>query len=257
MKIVILAGGRGTRLSEETEIMPKPMVSIGGKPIIWHIMKMYASYGFCEFIICLGYKGYMLKEYFSHYFLHNSDVTIDLAKNTTKIHATNSEPWQVSLIDTGLDTLTGGRLKRIEKYVGNKTFMMTYGDGLSDVDLHALASFHKAKKAVATVTAAQPLGRFGSLDISLNGKVRSFMEKPKGDHSWVNAGFFVLEPEIFEYISGSDVLWEKEPMEGLARDGKLIAYKHPGFWRPMDTLRDKNELERLWQGKNPPWKIWK
>lgn len=255
MKVVILAGGRGTRISEETENIPKPMVEIGGRPILCHIMKTYSKYGFNQFIICLGYKGYLIKEYFSHYFLHKSDVTIDLVNNKTTIHNTASEPWEITLVDTGLDTMTGGRLKRIEKYVGNETFMMTYGDGVSDVDIESLVKFHKNNKAAATVTAVQPLGRFGSLDITANDKVRSFLEKPKGDNSWVNAGYFVLKPEVFKCIKGDDMSWEKEPLEKLASEGKLAAYKHEGFWKCMDTLRDKNELEHLWQSGKAPWKV--
>jgi len=255
MKVVILAGGRGTRLSEETETIPKPMVEIGGKPILWHIMKAYSDYGFNQFVICLGYKGYIIKEYFSHYFLHKSDITIDLLKNKTTVHNTASEPWEITLVDTGLETMTGGRLKRIEKYIKDETFMMTYGDGLSDVDIKDLVKFHKKSNVAATVTAVQPLGRFGSLDISANDRVRSFLEKPKGDNSWVNAGYFVLEPEVFKYIKGDDISWEKEPLEGLASDGKLASYKHEGFWKCMDTLRDKNELEYLWQSGKATWKV--
>lgn len=255
MKVVILAGGRGTRISEETEIIPKPMIEIGGKPILWHIMKAYSGYGFNQFIICLGYKGYVIKEYFSHYFLHKSDITIDLKDNKTTIHNTASEPWEITLVDTGLETMTGGRLKRVEKYIKNETFMMTYGDGVGDVNIKNLVKFHKKNRASATVTAVQPLGRFGSLDISTNNRVRSFLEKPKGDNSWVNAGYFILEPEVFKYIKGDDISWEKEPLEALASDGKLASYKHEGFWKCMDTLRDKNELEYLWRSGNAPWKV--
>ncbi len=255
MKVVILAGGLGTRLGQVAEAIPKPMVTIGGKPILWHIMKAYSGYGFNQFVICLGYKGYVIKEYFSHYFLHKSDVTIDLAKNKTTIHNTASEPWEITLVDTGLETMTGGRLKRVEKYVKGGTFMLTYGDGVSDVNIKNLVRFHKKSRAAATVTAVQPLGRFGSLDVSGKDRVRSFLEKPKGDNSWVNAGYFVLEPEVFKYIEGDDVSWEKEPVEGLASDGKLVAYKHEGFWKCMDTLRDKNELEHLWQSGKAPWKV--
>ena len=257
MKIVILAGGRGARLSEETESIPKPMVQIGGKPILWHIMKIYSSYGFNDFVICLGYRGYMIKEYFSHYFLHASDVTIDLAKNTTKIHNTSSESWKITLVETGFETMTGGRIKRVRNYIGDKTFMMTYGDGLADVDLSELLKFHKKNKAFVTVTAVQPLGRFGSLDIDKKSRVTSFLEKPKGDNSWINAGFFVMEPEAIDYIDGDDILWEKEPMESLVMDAKLFAYRHTGFWKPMDTLRDKNELEKLWESGKAPWKLWR
>lgn len=257
MKVVILAGGRGTRLTEETEVIPKPMVEIGGKPILWHIMKIYSRYGFNDFIICLGYKGYMIKEYFSHYFLHMSDVTIDMTNNKIKVHCSDSEPWKVTLVDTGLEAMTGGRLKRIQGYIKNETFMMTYGDGLGDTNIRELVKFHKRKGLTATVTAVQPAGRFGSLDLNRNDQVTSFLEKPRGDYNWINAGFFVLEPEIFKYIESDSTSWEREPLEGLASDAKLNAYKHMGFWKSMDTLRDKVELERLWQSGNPPWKIWK
>lgn len=255
MKVVILAGGMGTRISEETGTIPKPMIEIGGKPILWHIMKIYSHYGFNDFIICLGYKGYVVKEYFSHYFLHTSDVTIDMVKNETTIHTTSSEPWMVTLVDTGLETMTGGRLKKIEKYIGSETFMMTYGDGVGNIDINNLVKFHQKNKLFATVTAVQPLGRFGSLDIGEDDRIISFLEKPKGDKSWINAGFFVLEPEIFKYIQGNDILWEKEPMENLAKQGKLAAYKHTTFWKCMDTLRDKIELEKLWDTGKAPWKV--
>lgn len=255
MKVVILAGGKGTRISEETEMLPKPMVEIGGKPIIWHIMKLYSSYGFNDFIICLGYKGYMVKEYFSHYFLHMSDMTIDLKTNDIKIHASTSEPWKITLVNTGLETMTGGRLKRIEKYVKGDTFMMTYGDGVSDVNIPNLIKTHKKSKKLATLTAIQTAGRFGLLDIDKKNNIKSFLEKPKTEGSWINAGFFVLEPQIFDYIEGDSATWEKEPLESLARDGQLNAYKHAGFWKCMDTLRDKIELERLWNTGTPPWRI--
>ena len=257
MKTVILAGGKGTRIAEETETLPKPMVEIGGKPIIWHVMKTYSQYGFNEFIICLGYKGYMIKEYFSHYFMHMSDVTIDLLGNKTEIHSSNSEPWKITLVDTGLDTMTGGRLKRIQKYIGNESFMMTYGDGVGDIDLDKLMQFHKKSKKLATLTAIQTAGRFGLLDISKDDNIRSFLEKPKYEASWINAGFFVLQPEIFSLINDDATIWEREPLETLANKGQLMAYRHPGFWKCMDTLRDKLELERLWQSENVPWKIWK
>jgi glucose-1-phosphate cytidylyltransferase len=256
MKVVILAGGRGTRISEETETIPKPMVEIGGKPILWHILKIYSNFGFNDFIICLGYRGYMIKEYFSHYFLHMSNITIDMKTNDLKIHNTSSEPWKVTLIDTGIDTMTGGRIKRIKKYVENETFMLTYGDGVSDINIPELIKFHKKNKNYATVTAVQPSGRYGSLDISRDNLVNSFLEKPKGDNSWINAGFFVLEPKIFSYIENDDSIWEREPMENLSKENKLSAYKHNGFWKPMDTLRDKTELERLWQTNAAPWKMW-
>ncbi len=258
MKVVILAGGRGTRISEETETIPKPMVEIGGKPMLWHIMKIYSYYGFNDFIICLGYRGYLVKEYFSHYFMHTSDITIDLAKNKTTIHNNSSEPWKITLVDTGFDTMTGGRLKRVEKYVGNKTFLLTYGDGLADINMKKLVKFHKANKRLATLTAIQNVGRFGVLNIGSGNKVSSFLEKPKGEGGWINGGFFVLESEVFNYINNNDtVVWEKEPLEKLSRRGKLCAYKHTGFWGCMDTLRDKISFERTWQSGAAPWKVWK
>jgi glucose-1-phosphate cytidylyltransferase len=257
MKTVILCGGRGTRISEETEVIPKPMVEIGGKPILWHIMKIYSHYGFNDFIICLGYKGYLIKEYFSHYFLHMTDVTIDLKKNETIVHNTSSEPWKITLVDTGLETLTGGRLKRIEKFAENKTFMVTYGDGLADIDISELLKFHRKNKVLATVTAVQPSGRFGLMELGKGGKVKTFLEKPKGDNAWLNGGFFILEPKALSFISGDAMAWEKEPLEALARAGQLEAYQHTGFWKPMDTLRDKIELEKLWQTGKAAWKVWK
>jgi glucose-1-phosphate cytidylyltransferase len=255
MKVVILAGGRGSRLSEETKDVPKPMVEIGGKPIIWHIMKRYSHHGFNDFIICLGYKGYMIKEYFSHYFLHMSDVTIDVAKNKTTIHNTVSEPWKITLVDTGLNTMTGGRVKRIEKYVDNKPFMLTYGDGLSDIDIGALLKFHKTHGKKLTVTAAQSMGRFGSLLIDGNDRVEQIEEKPKGDNLWINGGYFVFEPDIFNYLSDDETVLEKKPLEDLAQKGEMFAYKHGGFWYPMDTMRDKMYLEELWNSGNAFWKI--
>lgn len=255
MKVVILAGGFGTRLSEETEMRPKPMVEIGGNPILWHIMKIYSTYGFNDFIICLGYKGYIIKEYFANYFIHNSDVTIDLKNNQIIVHSIKTEPWKVTLVDTGLNTMTGGRIKRIQPYIGNKTFMLTYGDGVGNVNIEELLQFHKSHGKYATLTAVQPSGRFGVLELTGNQVIR-FEEKPKGDGAWINGGFFVLEPQIFDYIEGDETVWEKEPLEKLAKDGQLMAYKHRGFWKPMDTLRDKRELEMLWQSGNPPWKIW-
>jgi glucose-1-phosphate cytidylyltransferase len=258
MKVVILAGGRGTRISEETTVLPKPMVEIGGRPIIWHIMKLYSSYGFNDFIICLGYKGYVLKKYFYHYFLHTSDVTIDLCKNETKIHTSTCEPWKITLVDTGLETMTGGRLKRVKKYVGNQPFLLTYGDGLSDVDIGKLVQFHRKQKKSATLTAIQNVERFGVLNIGPGNKVTSFLEKPKGEEHWINGGFFVLEPEIFKYIENdSTVVWEKDPLEKLAKQGKLCAYKHTGFWGCMDTLRDKINFEKTWESGAAPWKVWK
>jgi glucose-1-phosphate cytidylyltransferase len=256
MKVVILAGGRGTRISEETETIPKPMVEIGGNPILWHIMKIFSYYGFNDFIICLGYRGYMIKEYFSHYFLHMSDITINMKTNDIKIHNTLSEPWKITLIDTGIDTMTGGRINRIKKYVHNETFMLTYGDGVSDVNINELIQFHKKNKKYATVTAVQPTGRYGSLDITQTNLVSSFLEKPRGDNSWINAGFFVLEPKIFNYIESDQTIWEREPLENLSKGNKLCAFKHDGFWKPMDTLRDKVELERVWQSGEAPWKMW-
>lgn len=256
MKVVILAGGLGTRLSEETIIKPKPMVEIGGRPILWHIMKLYSCYGFNQFVICLGYKGYMIKEYFSNYFLHMSDVTYDMENNTMEIHQRHVEPWKVTLVDTGQETMTGGRLKRIREYLGGDTFMLTYGDGLADVDIAELVEFHKNQHRLATVTAVQPPGRFGSLRIEPEGGVSSFQEKPAGDGTWINGGFFVLEPDVFDFIEGDATLWEKEPMEKLAAEGHLSAYKHYGFWRPMDTLRDKVLLENLWNSGKAPWRMW-
>jgi len=258
MKVVILAGGRGTRLSEETTNIPKPMIEIGGKPILWHIMKIYSAHGFNDFIICLGHRSYAMKEYFSHYFLHMSDVTFDVKNNKMEIHNTASEPWKVTMVDTGFETMTGGRLKRIEKYIGNETFMMTYGDGVGDIDIKALVRTHKKSKKLATLSAVQAAGRFGVLDIKGDDMVSSFLEKPKGDGAWINIGFFVLEPKVFKYIEkGDDVIWEREPLEKLAKSGHLSAYKHTGFWKCMDTLRDKLELEGLWQSGKAPWKTWK
>lgn len=255
MKVVILAGGFGTRLSEETEIKPKPMVEIGGKPILWHIMKIYSVYGFNDFIICLGYKGYVIKEYFANYFLHMSDITIDLKNNQIEVHNVKVEPWKVTLVDTGLNTMTGGRIKRIKDYIGNETFMLTYGDGVGNLNIKELLDFHKKHGKYATLTAVQPSGRFGALDLE-DIQVKAFKEKPRGDGAWINGGFFVLEPQIFEYIEGDETIWEKDPLENLAKDEQLMAYKHTGFWKPMDTLRDKRELEVLWQSGNPPWKVW-
>lgn len=256
MKVVILAGGFGTRLSEETDLKPKPMVEIGGKPILWHIMKIYSHYGLNDFIICLGYKGYVIKEYFANYFLHQSDVTIDLQNNSMEIHQSKAEPWKITLVDTGFNTMTGGRIKRIQKYVGNETFMLTYGDGVGDVDIDALLKFHRQNKKHVTVTSVQPSGRFGSLNLDEKKNVVSFQEKPKGDGAWINGGFFVLEPEAFDYISSDDTVWEKEPLEALAQEGQLVAFTHSGFWQPMDTLRDKNHLEELWKTEKAPWKSW-
>ena len=257
MKVVILAGGLGTRISEESHLKPKPMIEVGDAPILWHIMKEYSSYGFNEFIICCGYKGYVIKEYFADYYLHRSDVTFDFANNNEMIiHNNVAEPWKVTVVDTGLHTMTGGRLKRIQKYVGDQTFMMTYGDGVSDIDLDALLEFHRVHKKAATLTAIQPGGRFGVLDIDDNETVRQFSEKAKEDGGWINAGFMVLEPEVFDYIEGDDTFFEKEPLENLALDGKLAAYRHEGFWKCMDTMRDKGMLDELWNSGQAPWKRW-
>jgi glucose-1-phosphate cytidylyltransferase len=258
MKVVIFAGGFGTRLMEETEARPKPMVEIGGKPLLWHIMKMYSTHGFNDFIICLGYKGYMIKEYFINYFMHNSDVTINLETNELKIHESKSEKFKVTLIDTGLNTKTAGRLQRVKHLVGDSTFMLTYGDGLADINISELVSFHKQNKKVATITSIQPLGRFGSLDIDEKGSVTKFVEKPKGDGFWINGGFFVLEPSVFNYIpaNADEAMWEDDPLRDLATAGELAAYKFSGFWKCMDHLRDKVELESIWASGRAPWKSW-
>lgn len=258
MKLVILAGGYGTRLSEETMVKPKPMVEIGGHPIIWHIMKGYSYYGINEFIICLGYKGYMIKEYFANYFLHQSDVTFDIANNSIKIHDNKSEQWKVTLVDTGEGTLTGGRLKKVQKYVGDDTFCFTYGDGVSDVNIKELIDYHyeqRKKGIIATLTAVNPPGKYGALDLE-GDRVTSFREKPRGEDSWINGGFFVLEPEVFNLIEGDQTSWEIEPLEYIAKKNKLAAYKHTGFWIAMDTLRDKIKLEELWNSGECPWKVW-
>ena len=256
MKVVILAGGLGTRISEETSIRPKPMVEIGGKPILWHIMKIYSHYGFNDFVICLGFKGYIIKEYFSNYFLHMSDITFDMSSNSMEVHQKYVEPWRVTLVDTGQETMTGGRVKRIAPYIGDETFMLTYGDGVADVDVSALLDFHRRHGKLATVTSTQPSGRFGALSLNDADEVVSFQEKPAGDGSWINGGFFVLEPKVLDYIPGDATQFEREPMEHLAREGQLSAYKHSGFWQPMDTLRDKNHLEELWAAGSAPWKVW-
>jgi len=257
MKVVILAGGLGTRIAEETDVRPKPMIEIGGKPVLWHIMKIYSHYGFNEFIVCCGYKGYLIKEYFANYFLHLSDVTIDLANNKMEIHKSDSENWKITLIDTGKDTMTGGRIKRIESYVNNQSFMLTYGDGVGDVDISELIKSHKTSGKLATVTAVQLSGRFGALGINKSNEVESFFEKPKGDGVWINGGFFVCEPGIFSFIKGDDTTWEREPLEGLAKENKLNAFKHSGFWKPMDTLKDKQDLNDYWHSGNAKWKVWK
>jgi len=261
MKTVILAGGFGTRLSEETGVRPKPLVEIGDKPILWHIMKMYSSYGHNDFIICCGYKGHMIKEFFSSYYLHSSDVVFDLKNNETQIINNSIEPWKVTLIDTGENTMTGGRIKRIKKYIGNEPFFLTYGDGVSDVNFNDLLEFHKKQNVYATLTAVQQPGRYGAFNLEdKNPKIKHFREKPKGDGhdtAWINGGFFVLEPEIFDYIEGDATTWEREPMEDLAKKDQLSAYKHEGYWQSMDSLRDKTVLEELWQSGDPAWKNWK
>ena len=257
MKVVLLAGGYGTRISEESHLKPKPMLEIGGLPILWHIMKYYSSFGYNDFVICCGYKGHVIKEYFSDYYLHRSDITFDFksGKNDITVHSNVSEPWRVTLVDTGLDTMTGGRLKRVQKYVGDETFMLTYGDGVSDVDLKKLEAFHRKQKVTATLTAAQPGGRFGVLDIQ-NDMIQKFAEKNKEDGGWINGGFMVFEPEIFKYIENDATVLERAPLEQLAQKKKLAAYKHEGFWQCMDTLRDKNYLEELIQTKKAPWMVW-
>jgi glucose-1-phosphate cytidylyltransferase len=256
MKAVILAGGLGSRLSEETSARPKPMIEIGGRPMLWHIMKIYSAYGINDFIVCLGYKGYLIKEYFAHYFLYSSDMTIDLANDRIENHRTYCEPWRVTLIDTGSDTMTGGRLKRVLPYVKDEeAFCFTYGDGVGNIDIPALIEFHRQQGRLATLTAAQPSGRFGSLTLG-GDRVVSFLEKPKGDGRWVNGGFFVLSPKVDAYLKGDSTTWEKEPLECLAAEGQLSAYRHSGFWQAMDTMRDKNLLEELWSGGAAPWKIW-
>jgi glucose-1-phosphate cytidylyltransferase len=256
MKAVILAGGLGTRLSEETSTRPKPMVEIGGKPILWHILKSYSAHGINEFVICCGYKGYVIKEFFANYFLHMSDVTFDVQYNTMEVHARNAEPWKVTVVDTGDTTLTGGRLKRVRRYLHpDEDFCFTYGDGVSDVDIGAAVAFHKQHGKLATMTAVQPPGRFGAIELDGN-RILSFKEKPQGDGHWINGGYFVLSPKVIDLIDDDSTTWEKEPMERLARDGQINAYFHNGFWQPMDTLRDKILLEELWQSERAPWKQW-
>ena len=255
MKAVILAGGLGTRISEETSSKPKPLIEVGGMPILWHIMKIYSSYGINDFVICCGYKGYMIKEYFANYSLHMSDVTFDMKNNSMEVHHKSVEPWKVTLVDTGLNTSTGGRLGRVKKYVNNDTFCFTYGDGVADINISDLIKFHKNEKKMATITAVQPPGRFGSLEIE-NDDVLKFKEKPTGDGNWINGGFFVLEPKVFEYIKEDSTIWEHEPLEKLSHERQLSAYKHKGFWHAVDTLRDKNYLEELWASGKAGWKIW-
>jgi glucose-1-phosphate cytidylyltransferase len=257
VKAVILAGGLGTRISEETQIKPKPMIDIGGSPILWHIMKIYSHYGINDFIICLGYKGHTIKEFFANYYLYQSDVTFDMARNAMEVHNSTSENWRVTLVNTGEHTQTGGRLKRVQEYVGDETFCFTYGDGVTDANIQELIAFHEAQRTYATLTAVQPPGRFGSIELHEN-KISQFQEKPPGDGSWISGGFFVLEPAIFDFIKqGDETVWERAPMEDLARAGQLSAYRHYGFWQPMDTLRDKMKLEELWVSGHAPWKVWK
>lgn len=255
MKVVILAGGYGTRLSEETAVRPKPMVEIGGKPILWHIMKIYAAHGVEDFVICLGYKGYMIKEFFANYHLHTSDLSFDLGRGDMQVHSSSTEPWRVTLVDTGEGTMTGGRLRRVLPYVGEEDFCFTYGDGLADIDITALIAYHREHGALATVTAVQPPGRFGAVE--LNGThVRSFQEKPRGDRAWLNGGFFVLSPKVGGYLGGDTTTWEDEPLRRLASEGELASYRHRGFWRPMDTPRDLTQLQELWSSGQAPWRIW-
>jgi glucose-1-phosphate cytidylyltransferase len=258
MKVVILAGGYGTRISEESSIRPKPMVEIGEKPILWHIMKSFSHYGLNDFIICLGYKGYIIKEYFANYFLHRSDVRFNMKDNTIEYLQNDVEPWTVTLVDTGEGTMTGGRIKKVREYIGDSKFCLTYGDGVCDVNIHALVDFHNQHKTLATVTAVQPEGRFGVFTLE-DGQtsISQFREKPKGDGAWINGGYFVLEPDVINYIQDDATVWEQEPLKRLAKEGQLSAYKHEGFWFAMDTLRDKNLLENMWKSDNPPWKVWK
>lgn len=257
MKVVILAGGLGTRLSEETKLIPKPMVEIGGKPILWHIMKIYSYYGFNDFVILTGYKSHIIKDYFVHYYQQYSDITVDMVNNTVDIHRMQTEPWKVTILYTGQDTMTGGRIKKAQKYIGNERFLLTYGDGVADIDINKLIKFHEESKKFVTLTAVQPSGKFGALAIQEDNSISSFKEKPAGDKSWVNGGFFVCEPEVFDYIpQGDEVIFERDPLENLAADNKLNAYKHNGFWRPMDTLKDKNDLTEMWKTYNAPWAIW-
>jgi glucose-1-phosphate cytidylyltransferase len=256
MKVLILAGGLGTRFSEETELKPKPMIEIGGKPILWHIMKIYSHFGYNDFIILLGYKGYTIKEYFSNYFIHHSDVTFDLRNNSAEIHHSGTEPWKVTLIDTGLNTMTGGRIKRVEKYIGNEPFMLTYGDGVANVNITSLVEFHRQNKKLVTMTSVQPEGRFGSLVLNGENEVLRFQEKIKGDGQWINGGFFVCQPEVLNYLSGDSTIFEREPLEKLAEEKQLVSFKHTGFWKPMDTKKDKTELEEMIAQNKAPWMIW-
>jgi glucose-1-phosphate cytidylyltransferase len=255
MKAVILAGGMGTRISEETSVRPKPMIEIGGKPILWHILKLYSAHGINDFVICLGYKGYVIKEYFANYFMHMSDITFDMTANKMEVHDAKAEPWKVTLVDTGEHTMTGGRLKRVQKYLGDEDFCFTYGDGVGDVDITKLIATHKQHNRLSTVTATQPPGRFGALKLEDN-RIAGFQEKPQGDGGWINGGFFVLSPKVIDYIADDSTIWEREPLENLAQSGQMTAYLHDGFWQPMDTLRDKILLEELWAGGKAPWKVW-
>lgn len=257
MKVVLFAGGKGTRISEESYLRPKPMIEIGGKPILWHIMKMYAAYGHNEFIVCCGYKGWMIKEYFVNYFLHNSDLTVDIGNNNIEIHRSNSENFKVTLVDTGLETMTAGRLKRVLPYTNNEAFMLTYGDGVADVDMHALLDFHKSHGKICTMTTIQAGSRFGVVEIADNGDVKGFVEKPQDDGTWINGGFFIIEPQVAQFLhdDADDIMWERQPLDDLAKNGQIAAYRHKGFWKCMDTLRDKEQLEELWENK-APWKSW-
>jgi glucose-1-phosphate cytidylyltransferase len=256
MKTLILAGGYGTRISEETDLKPKPMVEVGGRPILWHIMKIYSHFGFNDFVVLLGYKGYVIKEYFANYFLHQSDVTIDLAENRVEVHQNTSEPWRVTLLDTGLDTMTGGRIRTARSYIGDSPFHLTYGDGVADVRIDQLLAFHQSHGKLATMTSVQPEGRFGSVDLTSDGAVKRFVEKPVGDGGWINGGFFVCEPSVLDRIEGSETVFEKEPLESLAADDQLRAYRHDGFWKAMDTIRDKRLLSDAWDSGHAPWKFW-
>lgn len=255
MKAVLLAGGLGTRLSEETHLKPKPMVEIGGRPILWHIMKTYSAHGINEFIICAGYRSYVIKEYFANYFLHMSDVTFDMENNTMEVHKKRAEKWKITIVDTGEETMTGGRLKRVRDYIGDETFCFTYGDGVGDVNITEAIELHRRAQRKATLTAVQPPGRYGALGID-GTRITQFQEKPDGDGAWINGGFFVLEPSVIDYIAGDSMPWERDPLENLAKDKQLTVYKHTGFWRPMDTLRDKNQLEEMWEAGKAPWKVW-
>lgn len=257
MKAVILAGGYGTRISEESSIRPKPMVEIGGKPILWHIMKIYSAYDINDFVICCGYKGNVIKDYFASYFLYMSDVTFNIKENKMHVHQNGAEPWQVTLVDTGLSTMTGGRVKRVKDYIGDETFCLTYGDGVSNVNITELIEFHKQQQAVTTITAVQPPGRFGTFNLNKGQThINHFREKPQGDGAWISGGFFIVEPQALDYVAGDSTVWEQEPLQNMAKDGLLAAYRHDGFWHPMDTLRDKMVLEQMWESGNPPWKVW-